>query len=615
MDIRPVAAVLFAAIAGVTVPTARSVAERGEPSGWDPHRVRDEAGAQISTMPLPTGRHVRYVAANGDDDAKGTSSRPWRTVRHAIAAAPKASVIVVYGAHPGRGSGRYSEQDWGAIETPELTIMAYPGERPVFKGSRTLLTERGAWTRTGQGWYRDVEVKRHDRWPANPFEIPDQTTDERPQAALPEQLFIGTDRNRLEALDQMTDGQRASARVVPPGRFHVERRSNNRVRVWVGEDPTGRVVEWSTRQRAVQVDPQGRDTRIVGITFINYAPHHGNTLGVVRVLANGVQLIDVEVSSSAATGIVASGENGTLSRPLRNLTLRRVTASGNGALGASIGDAGQDGADDSVHNRVTIEYSRFDENNREGFDVADCGGGANCVIAGVKLARLNGLVVRYSSFVDNASTGLWCDLHCERVAIVGNHIAGNEMSGVFYEVSGRSVIASNVIAHNGTSGGSRTAGLKLTGSTAVAVEHNTFDDNGSQEVFMATDDRVGEPRATFVANLFSPSIESGSDGADGSAVFGTLEDDVFESSWVAGSNSNGYILSADRRADSDVADPSTTLVADTSQRTFASVALGDYRVVDPNVALWTGRPMSDAASLHLRLSQKPAEVGAHFTGG
>ncbi|MBX7071446.1 MAG: DUF1565 domain-containing protein, partial [Microthrixaceae bacterium] len=136
MDIRPVAAVLFAAIAGVTVPTARSVAERGEPSGWDPHRVRDEAGAQISTMPLPTGRHVRYVAANGDDDAKGTSSRPWRTVRHAIAAAPKASVIEVYGAHPGRGSGRYSEQDWGAIETPELTIMAYPGERPVFKGSR-----------------------------------------------------------------------------------------------------------------------------------------------------------------------------------------------------------------------------------------------------------------------------------------------------------------------------------------------------------------------------------------------------------------------------------------------------------------------------------------------
>lgn len=126
---------------------------------------------------------------------------------------------------------------------------------------------------------------------------------------------------------------------------------------------------------------------------------------------------------------------------------------------------------------------------------------------------------------------------------------------------------------------------------------------------MAPDDRAGEPRATFVANLFCSSRDA---GADGSAVFDTLEDDVFDSSWVSGSNSNGYVLSGDRRADSDVADPGTNLVATSAERTFASVALGDYRVVDPDVARWTGRPMSDPARQHLHLSHRPAQVGAYF---
>lgn len=595
-------------------------------AAWDPLRSHREAGAQVSQLKVPTKGHVRYVAANGDNSDTGRASAPWKTVRHAISKAPAGSTIVVYGKHRGRGSGVYAEQDWGTIETPNLTIQAFPGEQPVFKGSRSLRTKRGAWKRAAGGWYQDVKVGSAERWPGNPYEIPDQVTDDRPQADDPAQVFVGPTRDTAEALDEMDRGQwdatedDEGVRRVPPGRFFFDPPADDgrTGRLWLGADPGGSSVEWSTRQTAVRIDPDGRGTKIVGISFTNYSPYHGNTLGTIRILASGVQLVDVSVTNSAGTAIAASGENGTLTRPLRNLTLRRVTASDNGALGASIGDAGREGADPSVHNRVTIEYSRFDHNNREGFDVADCGDGSNCAIAGAKLVRLNGVVVRYSSFEGNDATGLWCDLFCERAALVGNHVVGNTLSGIYYEVSGRATIASNVIAHNASAGedrgpgAARAAGLKTTGSTDVVVEHNTFHANSRQQVFVAADGRDdgppwhersgGTPTLRLVGNLFAEG------GTGDRIVLGTLDGDTVEADWLTGSGGNGYVVSAEHRPgpgdDTQVRAPGTAV--------FASAAAGDYRVADPVVSAWTGSPLSDAARSTMHLDAAPTAVGAAF---
>lgn len=75
-----------------------------------------------------------YVAPNGDDNNPGTFDQPFRTIQHAVNRAQAGQTIVVR-------DGTYREQvrmrTSGAPNQP-ITLMAYPGERPIIDGAYQL---------------------------------------------------------------------------------------------------------------------------------------------------------------------------------------------------------------------------------------------------------------------------------------------------------------------------------------------------------------------------------------------------------------------------------------------------------------------------------------------
>ncbi|HEX9999962.1 MAG TPA: right-handed parallel beta-helix repeat-containing protein [Actinoplanes sp.] len=65
-----------------------------------------------------------WVSTRGSDAATGTPGKPWRTVQHAIGAAPAGSKIFL----------RKGEYDPFVVSRPNLTIAGAPGERATIKG-------------------------------------------------------------------------------------------------------------------------------------------------------------------------------------------------------------------------------------------------------------------------------------------------------------------------------------------------------------------------------------------------------------------------------------------------------------------------------------------------
>ena len=87
--------------------------------------------------PVPTKPSlVRYVSPAGDNHARGTLDRPWRTLTHAFRRIYAGQVLFVRG-------GTYHEQInhvrlHDGTSTAPITVLAYPGENPVLEGSVSL---------------------------------------------------------------------------------------------------------------------------------------------------------------------------------------------------------------------------------------------------------------------------------------------------------------------------------------------------------------------------------------------------------------------------------------------------------------------------------------------
>jgi hypothetical protein len=514
-------------------------------------------------------------------------------------------------------------------------------------------------------------------WPAIPdwAKIPAQTTTARPEADDPEQLVLGGSFQQQvdpgqwgPAAGKFYRDATGGAIPLPTGRFYYEA-ATGRVYLGSSTDPNQQKVEWSKVQRALKLAPQAAGSSIIGITFLNYSPYHGNALAAIEVIANNVTLQDVTVRFSAATGIVGAGRNSELVGPLSNMVLRRVTATDNGALGASLGDGGPSASiAQREENNLLIEFSRFDTNNREYFDHETCNRANACVLAGVKVARLDGFTVRYSSFSKNRASGFWADLFCQNGRIVGNSFRDNARSGVFYEVSRSGNISGNVLAFNNTSGSDSGAGIKVTGGGQDAsdatnpggtvVGRNTFVANRGAQIILGYDVRtsaggnpgwqIGKPQIVSTGNLF---VE-GAQGTEstGRRILRTIVGDVanLDQGWVSGNRSdkNHFIL-RDDRADSAVVryvwgasalrqvrqfnslsgaegnssllvrattDPSADVFVSPAANNFVvKVAVtGSTSIVGSPRTAWTSAPFDSEAAARLLGPTPPPGIGAVF---
>ena len=121
--------------------------------------------------PIPAGAY--FVAVNGSDSAAGGATTPWRTIGHAVAAAPSGSTIVIHG-------GTYRE---GSITLygKRLTLQPYPHEKVWLNGSLVVSN----WVASGNAW-------RSDGWnPQFAQDTPSQAIDPNyPMAPYRDMVFV-----------------------------------------------------------------------------------------------------------------------------------------------------------------------------------------------------------------------------------------------------------------------------------------------------------------------------------------------------------------------------------------------------------------------------------------
>ena len=303
------------------------------------------------------------------------------TLQRLVDAATPGAVVVV-------PPGVYREQV--TIDRP-LTLR---GDHAEIRGSDVW----SDWQVAGNRWLSDISVPT--------FTGGGFCRD--PRCAWPEQVFIDG-RPLLQV-----------ARDPGAGQFAID---SDR-RVVLADDPTGRLVEVTVRERWLTVDAPDVTIEDLVMSHAASPPQQGALQalpGADRLTVTGVRLSDAHGSLISFQGVTGAS--------LRSSDLSRA-----GQLGVH---AGGDGTSD-----LTIEDNRIHDNNTEGFDPAWEAGGLKAAIA-------TGLRVIGNDVADNDGVGVWCDIDCHDFTASGNRVHGNTRAGIMFEISDGARIENNVVWENG----------------------------------------------------------------------------------------------------------------------------------------------------------------------
>jgi parallel beta-helix repeat protein len=397
------------------------------------------SGHQKSTV----GTRTIHVTMDGNDNSRGTSNHPMRTIKAAIAKSRPGGNIVVH-------AGTYHES-LAINRRPGLTITAAPHEEVWLDGATLVDT----WTRRGSVWVAFDWRVEFDSSPTFTWGEPDNRkvgwkflNPSYPMAAHPDQIWI----------DGHPQVQVKSRSKVVSGTFYVD---YDRNRLYLGSDPTGRIVEASSLAKAISI--RSANTVIRGIGVRNYAPSVPH-MGAVTVDAPDVTLDKVTIVRSATTGLHIKD---------RGATLHDVTSNDNGMMGIS-----GTGAD-----RLHLDHILARGNNVERFNSAPSAGG-------VKIGRTIGVTVEDSAFENNFGNGLWFDESVYDMGVFNSRIVDNTGHGLSVEISGKADIVGNIIARNGRSG------IKINDSDTIRLWNNTLSQN-NRSINIVQDDRDLDAQGSY----------------------------------------------------------------------------------------------------------------------
>lgn len=201
-----------------------------------------------------------------------------------------------------------------------------------------------------------------------------------------------------------------------PGQFAVERG-----RVVLADDPTGHVVEVTTRQYWVI---GGADN----VTIQGFRMRHAGTPaqhGALTTNGHSNWTIQDNILSDAHAAVVDL-RGGSGHRLLRN----------------DISRGGQQGVTGSEGSDVVVQGNRIYANNTEEFKTEWEAGG-------LKFALMRSVLIEGNEVYGNIGPGLWCDIDCTDVVIRANRIYHNTKQGIVYEISHYGRIHGNAVWENG----------------------------------------------------------------------------------------------------------------------------------------------------------------------
>lgn len=394
---------------------------RPRPGGGDPVVP---AGARLAPTSYPVPDGGVFVATSGSDSASGTSRQPLRTLAAAIRKVSSGGTVVLR-------AGTYRETV--GMVRKQVTIQPYPGEQVWLKGS-LLVTD---WEPSGGHWV-------HRGWSPELCRdcYLDEIIDHRyPLAGLPDMVFVdGRPLRQVASRDELAGG----TFLADPDAGELR----------IGTDPAGRDVEATAFPWLLQFDSEraaGSVLRGIGVAHYGSVQEYGIRGAMVVVNAPEVTIEHATFAWSASSGLAVFQPGG---------TVRDSTLANNGLVGLV--------ANRAHHLRLT--RNTFTGNNQERFALSGPAIGA----AGAKLTRVRNAHVADNVFTGNLATGWWCDLGCTDATVIRNVASDNTGHGLYYEVSARALIASNLVT------GNRGRGLKIASADHVRVYHNTFAANRTE---------------------------------------------------------------------------------------------------------------------------------------
>jgi hypothetical protein len=400
-----------------------------------------------------------HVAPSGSDSNPGTSSAPFRTLSKAVQAAPSGSTIVL-----AAGVYRESVQVYGKA----LDIVGATGQKVVLDGARRL----DGWREASNGWYVtgwNLDLTRT---------FGDMIDPRVPMAAYPDQAFF--DGQPLRQVARLGD--------LAAGTFFVDQAAD---RLYVGSDPSGHTVEASDLRWAIYFN-RAHGSSLRNVTVRRYASTAAD-MAAVRAYSNDMVVADSTFELNAYMGVSAMGSN---------ITFRNLVSQDNGYIG--------------VHGHLapqfTLRDSLVQRNNAAGFDAWHSG-------SGVKVTTSR--VVNYwnNEVSDNKGPGLWVDLGVAFSSIVGNLVERNTFSGILVELSGKTVVADNVVLDSGQ------AGVWVLESNDVEVWNNALYRN-DRDIWVEDGPRVDpSANADAISELLRVSLRNNTMGQGRSGVQATLATD------------------------------------------------------------------------------------------
>lgn len=367
----------------------------------------DLAQIGIVKTNYPIPKGAFFVAVSGNANSPGTDRKRPTTLARAIQNAPAGATVVLAG-------GTYRDIEELKVER-QITLQPAPGEQVWIKGSDVVSDFTPDGGRFSAPWNKKFTY-------TNALDMDKNF----PMAMETDMVFLGG-----RALQQV-----ATPAEVGPGTFCVD---VERKKLVLGDDPRGKMVEATARSRALSAQsPVLPGSQIRGLGFAHYADRAVGWIGQGTTFENNT------FAWNAINGMTLNG---------KGHVMRGNTFACNGLAGMS--GVFTDG--------LLFERNRVVFNNLEGFRQV-------WSAAGTKFIVSKDMLFRNNVYDANNSMGLWLDITCQRVNVVGNTVSRSNSIGIYYECCHAGFVAFNTCTDNG-------AGIMLSDGTSTAIWNNTLIDN------------------------------------------------------------------------------------------------------------------------------------------